>query len=122
MQVVHGRLVEAGKQMIISFSIDCYMKLQHVCSACTVKLRFESSVISQGYKTFKIFTTSETLFESSVISQGYKTYYTLFDYHMQFESSVISQGYKTETKNENKKAPFESSVISQEYKMNGFAK
>ena len=28
------------------FSIDCYMKLQHVCSACTVKLRFESSVIS----------------------------------------------------------------------------
>ena len=40
-------LTGRGRKADDNFFFDkFYMKLQHVCSACTVKLRFESSVIS----------------------------------------------------------------------------
>ena len=63
-----------GRKADDNFFFDkFYMKLQHVCSACTVKLRFESSVISQGCKTNDRDKIQALLFESSVISQEYKT-------------------------------------------------
>ncbi len=64
-------------------------------SVIILNLRFESSVILQGSKTYDIEEYELYAFESSVILQGSKTY-NITSYNVaMFESSVILQGSKT---------------------------
>ena len=61
----------------------------------TLKLRFESSVISYGSKTVNTRNVYRNGFESSVISYGSKTHGKEETEGCVFESSVISYGSKT---------------------------
>ena len=63
--------------------------------AFTLKLRFESSVISYGSQTNKDINRTSDWFESSVISYGSQTDTDSIHLLDVFESSVISYGSQT---------------------------